>query len=141
MVSHAQTAKAIIRLSDNHYLALQSSKWEERPDRSQKPDLPGGMVEPGETARDGVVREVFEETGIRLEPSDVTLVYAETEYFEDTETSIVKHIFLADVSSDEVTLSWEHESYQWLDRSAFIATHWRPFYRRALDYLTLHGVV
>ncbi|MER5480664.1 NUDIX hydrolase [Streptomyces sp. NPDC002734] len=29
---------------------------------------PGGVVEPGETPREGAVREVFEETGLRVEP-------------------------------------------------------------------------
>ncbi|MFE5210386.1 NUDIX domain-containing protein [Streptomyces sp. NPDC056600] len=29
---------------------------------------PGGKVEPGETPREGAVREVFEETGLRVEP-------------------------------------------------------------------------
>lgn len=33
--------------------------------------LPGGRVEPGETAREAVVREVEEETGLRVVPSAV----------------------------------------------------------------------
>ncbi len=39
--------------------------------RGQEPErgrwsLPGGRVEPGETTQDAVVREVFEETGVRV---------------------------------------------------------------------------
>jgi ADP-ribose pyrophosphatase YjhB (NUDIX family) len=30
--------------------------------------LPGGLLETGETLEEGVVREVFEETGLRVEP-------------------------------------------------------------------------
>ena len=35
----------------------------------------GGMVDPGEEPADAVVREVFEETGVRVEPERLTGVY------------------------------------------------------------------
>jgi len=35
----------------------------------------GGMLEPGEAPADGVVREVFEETGVQVEPQRITGVY------------------------------------------------------------------
>src|SRR5919106_4723427 len=48
----------IIRRRDN-------SRWEP----------PGGVLENGESIEDGLVREVFEETGIRVEPVALTGVY------------------------------------------------------------------
>lgn len=33
--------------------------------------VPGGRVEPGETPREAVVREVLEETGLRVEPTEL----------------------------------------------------------------------
>jgi ADP-ribose pyrophosphatase YjhB (NUDIX family) len=44
--------------------------------RGQEPmlgawSLPGGLLELGETTADGVVREVFEETGVRVRPVEI----------------------------------------------------------------------
>ncbi|MFC4118248.1 NUDIX hydrolase [Nonomuraea zeae] len=36
-------------------------------------DIPGGHLEPGETALDAAVRELYEETGLRLPPSDLSV--------------------------------------------------------------------
>lgn len=135
------TAKAVIKNSAGKFLVLRSSTWEERPDRSQKPDLPGGMVEPGETPRQGVAREVFEEAGLKIDEADFTLLYTETEFYENTDTSLLKHIFYAKVDTDEVVLSWEHDQFRWVSQDEFLATEWRPFYERAHSYLFEHDLI
>lgn len=42
--------------------------------------LPGGSIDPGEEPADAVVREVFEETGIRVKPERITGIYSGPEY-------------------------------------------------------------
>lgn len=45
-------------------------------------DLPGGLIEPCEIARDTLIREVEEETGIICEPAEFIGVYTNRPYIE-----------------------------------------------------------
>jgi 8-oxo-dGTP pyrophosphatase MutT (NUDIX family) len=44
--------------------------------------LPGGAVEPGESVREAIVREVWEETGLEIEPLRVIGVYSAPEHHQ-----------------------------------------------------------
>jgi len=134
-------AKALIRNADGKFLMLRSSKWEENPERSLKPDLPGGMVEAGETPQQGVAREVYEEAGLRIATERFTLLYTETEFYENTDTSVLRHIFYATVDNADVTLSWEHDEYRWVNADELVASEWRPFYDRANSYIFEHRLI
>ncbi len=108
-------AKAIIRRkSDGKYLILTSSEWEEVPERSQQPDLPGGLIEPGETIVEGLQRELVEEIGLDIAPEQLQLVYASTYVDEPEQTSITFLLYFAELDDPEITLSWEHESFAWM---------------------------
>lgn len=70
-ISHVpfiQTGAAIIIENDNKEILLQ-----ERTDRN-KWGLPGGCQELGEDLRETAVREAYEETGLKFEPSDLILI-------------------------------------------------------------------
>lgn len=58
-------AKALLVTDQKEALILTIGEYKERPDKSFQPDLPGGLVDPGESERDAVVREIFEETGVK----------------------------------------------------------------------------
>ena len=56
--------------------------------------IPGGALEVGETLREAVVREVLEETGIAIEPSDLLGVYDRV--LRDKEGRTIYHYVLID---------------------------------------------
>lgn len=69
----------------------------------------GGGIEPGETPRVAAARELFEETGIRLEPSELTgPILHRTAVFDFEAEHILQHevFFTAQVSS-EISLTRE----------------------------------
>ena len=71
IISHIpfiQTGAAIIIENDNKEILLQ-----ERTDRN-KWGLPGGCQDLGEDLRETAVREAYEETGLKFEPSDLILI-------------------------------------------------------------------
>lgn len=136
-------SKVIVRrASDGKYLLLRSSKWEERPDRSQKPDLPGGMVEKGEQSHEGAARELQEEAGIVVAPRDLGLVYAETFQSPKDGASITRCIYYVEVEGEpEVTISWEHEDFWWATLGELKNLEIRDPYPGIIKYLSEVGVL
>jgi 8-oxo-dGTP diphosphatase len=89
------------RSADNDYMPL---KW----------DLPGGTVEPGETLEDTLVREVFEETGLKVEVRGVVHVY--TDRYSLPARQTFQCIYACDHVAGEVRLNpGEHVAFAWLD--------------------------
>jgi 8-oxo-dGTP pyrophosphatase MutT (NUDIX family) len=64
-----QTTSAFAFVSDQAGRTLMTCV--DRVDRGW--DIPGGHLEPGETALDAAVRELYEETGLRLPPSALSV--------------------------------------------------------------------
>jgi 8-oxo-dGTP diphosphatase len=93
-------AAAVVR-EDGRFLAIQrrdNRHWE----------LPGGVLEPGEEASAGAVREVEEETGLVVEPIRLSGVY------QNVARDIVALVFLARYVSGELRTSDESVRVGWL---------------------------
>lgn len=79
-------------------------------------DLPKGVLEKGETGLEAAKREAKEEVGI--ENLKIVPDFKETvHYFTRREGKPVpKYVamFLAEVKTDKIKLSWEHDQYEWL---------------------------
>lgn len=108
-------AKLVIVDKNKDYLLLTLSN---HPKFGSSNDLPGGTIEAGETAVEGLLREVREETGIQIDHVHLNEVYSGSEYSRHGTQYI---LFLVHVDTrPEVTLSWEHSTYEWVDKNEFI---------------------
>lgn len=110
-----QVAKLVIVDNTNHYLILERS---DHPAFPNDPDLPGGTVEEGESGVDAMIREVVEEAGITIDPKRVEEIYTGSDY---SIHHTVYNLYIVHVDErPEVAISWEHASYAWLTRDAFL---------------------
>jgi len=110
-----RVGKAVIIDPDNKHLLMRRS---DHPRYPNEPDLPGGTCEPGESVIDATIREVYEESAILLEEASLRHLYSGTEYSgSNTEYSL----YAAHVPKrPEVTISWEHDSHDWVDEETFL---------------------
>ena len=74
-------------------------------------DFPGGKVDPGETFDEGLLREVYEETKLRISlEKPLTMVESESP------NNRVIYLFMEGKMIDgEVALSEEHEDHIWIE--------------------------
>lgn len=135
-------AKALLINPKGEALILTLGEHKQRPEKSFKPDLPGGMVDPGESDRGGVVREIVEETGISVDINEVVPVYSKTEFYSDESKSVTKHLFIVKLdSTPTVQLSWEHSAYRWVPLDELQNSILRSFYDEAIKYCFAHNIL
>lgn len=110
-----RVAKLLIIDPDDKYLLMYRS---DHPTFGRDPDLPGGTVEDSETLLETMLREVDEEAGVSIDPNNATKVYSGTDY---STHGTHYALFITKLKMrPEIMMSWEHSSYEWLDRSDFI---------------------
>lgn len=111
-----RVAKVLLIDNDNQYLLLTRNA---HPYLHDDPDLPGGIVEKGETTLLAVVREAEEELGVLLPADSLELLYEGSKYsLHNTR----KSLYIAHVNPrPKAVISWEHKSYTWLPREEFLA--------------------
>ena len=133
-------AKALVINEKNEALILKVGLYPARPDKSFKPDLPGGMVDPGETELAAIARELYEEAGIQADQNSFKLVYVKTEFSPRSHTSVTKFLYVIHLENvPEITISWEHASYKWVPLDILLSTvELRPFYKEAIEYVFEH---
>jgi len=69
--------------------------------------LPGGHVEKGESPIDAAEREVFEETGIELNKSEMKLIK------NQINNQYSNYFYVTEINSSKVILNKEHDDFIW----------------------------
>lgn len=125
------SAKAVVRAHDRILLLQQpDGLW----------DLPGGKLEPGEGITAGLVREVFEETGLAVQGGRLLGDWIRQ---RPGRPDLFVTLFLCDIDGkpkrSRITLSAEHQDARFFDIEAALALDMIEGYRRAVrqTYLAL----
>lgn len=135
-------AKVLIIDNQKRGLVLTLGKHLKYPEKSFLPDLPGGIVDPGESEQLAAIREAQEECGIGLDTKNVQLAYAETAFYEKENKSITKLLHIAPVEdAPEIILSWEHSDYKWVPIDELHTVELRPFFKQAIEYSITNQVI
>jgi 8-oxo-dGTP diphosphatase len=111
----SKVAKLVIVDDKNKYLMMHRSA---HPTFGDDPDLPGGTLEAGEEPLQTMVREVYEEAGVVIDGASTQELYEGTDY---SAHKTLYSLYLVKLDHrPTVTMSWEHSSYEWLDREDFL---------------------
>jgi len=106
-------AKALI-LHGSKILILREAATYEEGTNIGKYHLPGGRIEPGEPFMDGLLREVKEETGLEVTVEQPLYVGEWHPTIKGEQNHIVAVFFMCRTKNTAVTLSEEHDQYQWI---------------------------
>lgn len=90
-------------------------------------NLPGGGIEPGESVSDGLIREVWEETGLKVKLTKLVGMYSKTEKNEVIIT------FDAEIIGGELQITSEAIAHEWvslaeLEKYQILDTHIERIY-------------
>jgi len=85
-------------------------------------DFPGGKHEPGETSKESVIRETFEETSFNIKPENEIF----KQEYHDEKFDILFHYFKPKIVSGELKLSDDHSEYAWFSKEEMKSLNLHP---------------
>ena len=83
-------------------------------------EFPGGKIEPGETSREALVREIKEELDIEIEVKD----FLETVEYDYPQFHLSMDCFFCTIKAGELVLK-EHEAAKWLTKETLDSVDYR----------------
>ena len=84
-------------------------------------ELPGGKIEPGESPRQALVREIREELDATIEVGELL----QTVEWDYPTFHLTMHCFWCELTCEALHLN-EHEAASWLDREHLRSVKWLP---------------
>jgi len=112
--------KAII-VHNGKFLLIREAKYDEGTCEG-KWDAPGGRINPEESLFQGLKREVMEESGLTIVPGKLLDVFETFHTIKGEECHIVRIYYACTSATDAVTLSADHDQYEWVDIGASLET-------------------
>jgi 8-oxo-dGTP diphosphatase len=106
-------AKALI-VHEGKVLVLREAKYDEGTNEGLW-DVPGGRIHPEESLHEGLRREVMEESGLAIEPGQVLNVFETFPTIKGEACHIVRIYYLCTPKTTKVTISTDHDQYEWVD--------------------------
>lgn len=106
-------AKAVI-IKDGKVLILREAATHDTNTKAGRYQLPGGRVEPGEAFSDALAREIFEETGLKVEQEYPVLVDEWRPTIKNMPHQIIGIFVVCRAKSSKVRLSDEHDGFEWI---------------------------
>lgn len=106
--------KAIVEYRGKALILRESATYEEG-NHAGKYDLPGGRIKADEFLPDAARREIKEESGLEVEVGNVFHIAEKIADIKDEPWHIVRIYFSCKALSKDVTLSDDHDHYEWID--------------------------
>lgn len=94
-------------------------------------EFPGGKIEPSESPREALIREIREELDTDIEPLELL----DTVEYDYPDFHLSMDCFLCKVKSGNLVLK-EHEAARWLDRTILDSVEWLPADRGLLSKIS-----
>ena len=84
-------------------------------------EFPGGKLEPGESAREALIREIREELDVDIRVGRLL----ETVEYDYPKFHLTMHCFICELLSEEIVLK-DHEDARWLKEEELDTVDWLP---------------
>ena len=114
MIKLFTAAKAFIKFNGKILILKESSKYKDGTNFG-KFDVVGGRLKPGEKVLDSLIREIKEETNLDVKIGKPFHVGEWFPKVNEEEWHVVGIFFECEANSDDVKISEDHESYEWIN--------------------------
>lgn len=139
MSDYPAGVKVIVLRANGDMLVMRRGK--DHPTKPLRTDIPGGLIEKGEPEVYAAKRELEEETGITVDHNDLELFFADSFIHPVSQKSYTVLCYWVRVDDPQITLSYEHDSYEWCSFEEFLSREdLESIQRKAIEYAMSHDV-